>query len=352
MLTAGKLIIAGLIPALALAQEATSGFDLRATVSAGFSRAAGESIEGGYRAVFYPTVKFNDRWTITGAYQLNSAKFYPDADSRSGFKAKGYLLQGSLNYSIVGRDKSIVIRAGQLSTAFGAFVLHYDDSDNPLISLPAQYGYYYSPISTLGLMAAQVDATWGKWDARVQLANSSASNPRGVFAHDQYANWVGGAGYTVRQGLRIGLSASFGPYLDRHSPFYFRGEAPPVDLPARAAGVDVEWARGHWNVEGEWQTFTFPYKAIPVFRERTSYAEVKRALTPRWYVASRLGYTNPSAGAARYVVEAVGGFRATASTLLKIGYEREHYSDSSEPGDNVFAMELVKTVHPLSLAIR
>ena len=141
---------------------------------------------------------------------------------------------------------------------------------------------------------AQVDGTVGPFDMRAQFTTSSPANPRSVFDKDQYANWAGGAGYTIRQGFRVGVSAYRGPYLDRHYQYYFPGEAPPRDLPATGYGLDVQWGRGPWNVYGELSHFQFAYKAIPTFNMHTGYAEVRRVLTPRWYVAARTGYERPA----------------------------------------------------------
>ena len=118
----------------------------------------------------------------------------------------------------------MVIRAGQLSSAFGSFLLRYDDVDNSLVDMPLTYGYYYKPITTYALTGAQADVTVGRVDLRVQLANSSPANRRSVFDSDQYGNWAGGVGYTVFQGLRIGASGFRGPYLHRQHPYYFAGE--------------------------------------------------------------------------------------------------------------------------------
>ncbi len=356
MLTIRLLFAALAFPAAIQAQEANSGFDLRATLSgmADYSSAnqsSKDSSDVGYRAVFYPTWKLSEHWTVTGVYQVNSAYLYPDSAPSSEYRMKGYLLQGSLNYSLVRRDKSLVVRAGQLSTAFGSFMLRYDDAVNPLINPPSPYGYYYAAVSTLGLAAVQADATWGKWDARLQLANSSPSNPRRPFAHDQYGNEAAGAGYTIRQGFRVGVSAYYGPYLDRKSPYFFPGEAPPADLKAGAFGVDTQWARGHWNLQGEWQKFTFPYRAIPTFREQTGYVEAKRSIGPRWYAASRFGYVSSSLGGWSTTLEAAAGYRPAASVLVKLDYQWEYFNQNARQ-NNIIAMQLVTTVHPLSVAFR
>jgi hypothetical protein len=341
-----------LLAAAAYGQEANSGFDLRMTLSGAADYSTATSLAGGYRAVVYPTWKLSENWSITGAYQINSANFFAGAASPTDYKAKGYLLQGSVNYSRVRGNRSLVLRAGELSSVFGSFLLRYDDMQNPLASLPSAYGYYYAAVSTLALAGAQADVTLGKWDARAQFTNSSPSNPRPITARDQYGNLAGGLGYTIRQGFRIGSSAYYGPYLDRHSPFFFPGEAPPARSRARAVGIDAQWARGHWNLQGEWQKFNFPYVAIPEYREQTGYFEAKRVLHPRWYVASRFNVVSASFGGSTDILEAVAGFRATGDSLIKFGYHWEHYSQGTVHNTEAVVLQVVANVHPLAVAFR
>jgi hypothetical protein len=261
------------------------------------------------------------------------------------------VLQATLGYSVVGKKGSIAIRAGQMMSAFGSFLMHYDDADNPLVSAPEMYGYYYNPVSVLGVGGAEADVTYGKWDARLQFANSSPANPRSLFDKDQYANWAGGGGYTIRQGLRAGFSGYRGPYLDRHYPYYFPGEAKPHDLPASGVGVDADWARGHWNVRGEWQKFVMSYKAIPTFHTNGAYLEAKRVLTPRWFIATRVGYTHSSAASGYQTFEGAVGFRPDAAQIVKVGYV---VSRSQRNGDldKALVLQIVTSVHPLSMAWR
>ena len=156
-------------------------------------------------------MKLNDHWTASAAWQLYTKPYFIDSFTEKGSGAKGTLLQGTLNYSRVSEKGSVTARAGMMPTAFGSFLLRYDDADNPLVDLPQSYGYYYEPVTSLGVLAAQIDATRGRLDGRVQFANSSPANPRSIFARDQYGNWAGGAGVTIRQGFRIGVSGYRGP---------------------------------------------------------------------------------------------------------------------------------------------
>jgi len=341
-----------LCPRFLAAQEADAGLDLRATLS-GQAVASNISTQDprsgpvgtvGFRSVFYPTWKISDHWAVTGAWQLYSRPYFYGDLSTVGYGANGDLIQATLNYSRVSDKGSILFRAGQLTTAFGSFPLRYDDANNPLVDSPIEYGYY-SVVSTLGLAGAQIDATRGKWDGRAQFVNSSPANPRSLFAHDQYGNWAGGAGYTIRQGFRIGVSGYRGPYLNRQSAYFFPGEVNPSLLPASGLGLEIEWAHRHWNVQGELQKFVLPYTVIPTFRQQPGYAEVKRVLQPRWYVAARSGYSREYAYGNEQSLEATVGFRPNRLQLIKADYELDHFSLGEYHFDKTFAVQIVTTLH-------
>jgi hypothetical protein len=341
------------------AQEATSGFETRATVSADsfYSQELsqpprdGARETGGFRAILYPTWKLNSQWTLSGAFQVVSRPYFEEDFKTQGYGVKGDLLQLNLSYArFWSHDRSMVVRVGQLSSVFGAFLQRYDAMDNPLIGVPSAYGYYYKPITFQGLVGAQVDATIGKLDARAQFVNSSPANRRNIFDHDQYGNWAGGAGYTIRQGLRVGGSAYYGPYLDREYPFFFPGEANPKTLPASAIGLDVEWGWGHWNAWGELQRFQMDYHVIPTFTQQMGYAEVRRILNPRWYAAVRVGYRHFSASPGSQTYEFVGGFRPNTHQLIKFGYTIQQGVQYSGTQGNIAAIEFVTSLRAISIA--
>ena len=340
-----------------LAQEASSGVDLRATISGEAVYAhqltetprSGLPVLGGFRSMLYPTLKLWDHWTLSGAIDVNSRPYFQGDFSTQGYGLTARILQANIGYSKVWKSGSVVLRAGQLSSAFGAFLLRYDDADNPLLNMPMQYGYYDAGITTSGLTGVQADVTHGKWDARAQFVNSSAANPRSIFQSGQYGNWAGGAGYTIHQGFRIGISAYRGPYLYRQYADFPPGESSPRDLPATAVGADIQWARNHWNLYGEWQRFQRNHYAIPTLREDAGYLEVRRVLHPRWYVAARAGYLHNNYGSGGDTYEVSTGFRPNAHQLIKIGYSVARESDH---GDfyRMFGVQIVTTIHPISMA--
>jgi hypothetical protein len=234
-------------------------------------------------------LKLGSHWFAYGAVQVHSAPyFYEELGSRDR-DIEATLLQAYVGYSRIANGRALTVKVGQLTSAFGSLPLRYDDARNWLIDLPQSYGYYYTPVSVYGMPGAEVDVTVGKVDLRAQLTNSSPSNVRGWRQSDQYANWTAGGGVTIRQGFRVGASAYHGPYLHRQHAYSFPGEANPKSLPATGYGADVQWGRGRLTVNAELQRFQFPYRAIPYYFHTAGYGETKVTLSPRWYLAGRVG---------------------------------------------------------------
>jgi hypothetical protein len=44
-------------------------------------------------------------------------------------------------------------------------------------------------------------------------------------------------------------------------------------------------------------------------------------------------------------IETAAGFRPNRFQLIKAGYEFRHYSSPASPSDNIFALQLVTTIH-------
>lgn len=340
------------------AQEVNSGFELRATVStaANYSHRlsatprSGTPLVAGFRTMLYPTWKLSRNWTVSGAVQVHSRPYFFEQMSTQGYGIKGDILQAYLSYSKFYNNKSVVVRVGQLSSSFGSFLLRYDDAENPLIDMPQSYGYYYKSVTTQALAGAQVDVTVRKMDVRAQWANSSPTNRRSLFDTDQYGNWAGGVGYTIVQGFRVGASGYYGPYLHRRHRFFFPGEANPRELPASAQGIDVQWGRGHWSANGEMHWFRKPYRAVPTVNQRAGYAEVRRVMHPRWYLATRAGYLGSRGGAIVRTFDTAVGFRPNGHQLIKVGYQVQQGPKIRGTLGNTLALQIVTVFRPISIA--
>jgi hypothetical protein len=341
------------------AQEFAPSFEVGSTLSglSAYSRQltsnpnAGDPVTGGIRFMVYPTLKLTEHWSFSAALDVHSRPYFYSDFAQTGYGIKLDTIQANVTYARIRANRSLIVRAGYLESAFGSFLLRYDDSVNPLIDMPLAYGYYGSGVSAFGLVGAQVDATLGRLDTRLQFTASSPANPRKIFAHDQYGVWTAGGGYTIKQGFRVGASIYRGPYLDRNAEFYFPGEAKPRDLPGSAYGVDVQWGHGPWTVYGELQRFVFEYKVIPDFTMHTGYAEVRRVLTPRWYVASRAGYYRSSAAPSRNVLETAVGFRPNRFQIFKLSYEVRRGDYLKGAVADTVAFQMTTSFHPISIVI-
>jgi hypothetical protein len=309
--------------------------------------------------------------------------------------------QAYAGYTARTEKTTLVIKAGRLATAFSSFALRYDDTDNPLLDQPLayvtelplrtdqlpcgtrdllaqSYGYVAAscggrpgsgdgliPLTLYGLPGVQIEASNGHLDGRVQLTAGSPAISEYFTTRLSYAQWTAGAGYTIRQGTRIGVSAFRGPYLDRAVASFLPAGASVRDFPATGIGIDGQWARGRWSVNAEWQRFQFDLPNFVVSPTTTTgFAEVKSVLTPRLYLTARVGYMKNGSVldstqifAAQYAptlasLELGGGVWLRRNLLLKGSYEWLY--TEGEPGsqNNVFGFQLVASIHALNWAFR
>ena len=335
------------------AQEASVGVAVPITITGGVFHDSDGDTSASYRAVFYPTVKLGPKWFVYSAIQVGSPPYsYPASyDQKGNFQVRA--LQAFLGRTWTAQKVSVTLKAGQLASAFGSFPLRYDDMANPLIDQPIPYVSVLKPggditnvegirpATLYGLPGAEVDISSGKVDARLQLTNSSPANPQNLLSGNQQVQWAAGAGYTLRHGLRIGVSAFRGPYLDRNI--------------ATGVGADLQWAKGRWSAEGEWQRFQFD---SPQFVASTAvsfgYVEVKAILTPRLYAATRLGYQKYNSDpflSGRRCYEVALGYRPNRWQLFKIEYQKLRV-EGEQTFDTILAFQLVTSIQSLSKTLR
>jgi hypothetical protein len=310
-------------------------------------------------------------------------------------------LQAYVGYQIHREKTSLVFKAGQLTSAFGAFPLHYDDAENTLLDQPLSYiqtlalrndqlpcgvsnllrqhyGYVVglcggpaggalglTPVTLYGLPGVEAEISSYRIDARLQVTSGSPSDPLSLSHTPQYAQWVAGGGYTIRQGFRVGVSGFRGPYLAPGlSPLLPAGTS-VRDFPARGLGIDAQWARGHWSTSGEWQRFQYD---LPGFTHAPSvsstYVEGKRIVTPRLFLAGRAGWLQPggatdtggastnqfAASIASY--ELGGGWWINRHQLLKGSYEWLRIEHVPGTRTNVLGVQFVTTFHALDQSFR
>ncbi len=373
-----------------LGQEATSGISVPITISGDARYTRGDSSESGerpatagFRALISPTVKLGTHWFFYSAIEAYSSQYFSyEAGPYESHHVDAHVMQAYAGYAAKISRASLLIKAGQLSSAFGLFPLEYDDAKMPLIDAPAPYianlplrpdqrpcgvadllrqdygsavnygcggseteRYGQTPVTLDGLPSLEADLSIDRIDARFQVANSSPANPQPLTSRNQFAQWTAGGGYTAAGGLHVGASGFRGPYLDRALLSYLPAGVPLRSFLASGAGLDAEWARGPWAVEGEWQRFRFDLPAfIAPPSEMAGYAQVKRIISPRVFIAMRAAalrfgpVRDTSGGSAnrfaspQEIYEIGGGYRLNRAQLLKFGVTWVH-GDSWSAGD-------------------
>ncbi len=359
-------------------QEAASGISVPITVSgdAAYTRGASsepgkDPLTGGFRALLSPSLKLGPHWFLYSAVEAYSPQYfnYPPGPYETR-QVSARVTQAFAGYETGISPVSVLIKAGQLSSAFGLFPMEYDDARMPLIDAPASYianlplrpdqrpcgvadllqqdygndvaygcggsqtdRYGQLPVTLYGLPAVEVDLSVARVDARFQVTSSSPTNPQPLTSESQFAQWTAGAGYTTPGGLHLGASGFRGPYLDKALLPYLPAGARLRSFLSSGVGLDAEWARGAWSLEGEWQHFRFDLPGFPVSpSEVAEYAQAKRILSPRAFIAMRaaaihFGSIKDDSGAmanqfagTHQIYEVGAGYRFNRSQLLKVGF--------------------------------
>ena len=402
------ILLGAVSAALAAGQDAESGISIPMTLSAGGMYTQRLQLEGpdspvtgGFRAVLRPTIRLGSHWFAYGALQVRLAPYFyydafdPDHDIYTD------VLQAFIGYSLRRGNTAMVVKAGRLSSAFGAFPSRYDDADNPLLDQPLgyiteiplradqipcgttdlrsqYYGYVWNacggapgggaglvPVTVYSLPGIEMDLSAARFDARLQVTAGSPASPQSLSAAGTYAQWTAGAGYTIRQGFRVGVSGFRGPYLDHSLTPLLPTGTTVRSFPASGFGADAQWARGRWSINGEFQRFWFDSPNFAVSPSMTSgYFETKRVLTPRLYLAMRAGWLasgsvlDKSGVSANQFSPTLQSYEFGAGSwlgrneLIKASYEILHAEGSSGTRDNVLGFQFVVRVNSLAWAFR
>jgi len=386
----------------ALSQDASSGFSLPVTLSGGGMYSERLQVRdstvspftGGMRAMLYPTLKLGEHWFGYAAIQETLAPyFYYDAYNPE-HEWLTNVIQAFAGYSWRTEKVSMMVKAGRLSSAFGSFPLRYDDAANPLLDQPLSYiqsltlrsnqipcgvsdllsqpygsvSHFcggvtgrqrgLTPVTLYGLPGIEADISGGRLDARLQITDGSPADPLGLSHVDQYVQWTAGAGYTIQQGFRVGISGFRGPYLDPSLAPLLAAGTTARDFPANALGVDAQWARGRWSAGGEWQHFRFDSPNFVVSPSiNSTYGEVKTVLTPRLFLAGRAGWLSPGGAVDKKGISTAQFAPSIASyelgagvwlnhyQLLKASYEWLDIEHQTGSRFNVLGVQLVTTFH-------
>jgi hypothetical protein len=226
--------------------------------------------------------------------------------------------------------RGLVIDAGRVQPVIGTFAPRHFSNRNPLIGVPDAYTLDYPVGVVLSGDVARVDFRVGA----VTLPPTHAGYVPPATARLRPAI---GAGVTPVVGVRIGGSWTEGPYLnDDLTPSELR-QQPWTHFHQRVLAVDAKLARGYLETyaEAARATYDVPGRAGAILGY-TYYGEAKYTFTPRFFMAVRgerntYPFIRPSeaswtARRVDFVDGEVGaGFRATASTLLKLSLRADRW---------------------------
>jgi hypothetical protein len=371
------------LPIAAFAQEGTYSISAPVVVSGAAESAhdsggddSGTRGFAGVHATIAPSLQLGAHWFFYSLADIRSSDYLPYSEYDHDPALSARLSQGYIGYKRDFANGGFLLKAGRLASAFGSYPLQYDDAKTALINPPPSYlrplplrpnqricdlddllDQDYGgavmfhcggapapadglvPVTLYGIPAVEAQLSWKRTDARVQMTNSSPSNPQSLLSASQALQWTTGAGYSFHNGLRTGFSQFRGPYLTTEITPTLPPGSHLHDYNASGLGIDWQWSHAAWAIEGEWQIFHFD---LPGFEESPSqqaaYVQIKRILSPHYYAALRSSWERPGStrdGAG----EAIDHFQQTSEAqelvfgwwlnhlqLLKLGLQYSNWS--------------------------
>jgi hypothetical protein len=246
---------------------------------------------------------------------------------------------------------AFTLEFGKVRQVVGTFSSRQLSFRNPLIGTPDGYATTY-PIGV------RIDGNAGMIDYRAGALSLPLFRPGYVPIPSDAVRPAIGAGITPVVGVRFGMSATMGPYLnDAFTTGQLRTQE-WTSFNQNVVAADLQVSRGYFEGHAELAHSSYDVPGRPTqIKGLLYYLEPKYTFTPRFFMAGRyerndypfirpIGGTSANWIANRVVlqdVEVGGGFRATASTLLKLSVRADHWAPNASPNaphDNGYAVAL------------
>ncbi len=281
----------------------------------------------------------------------------------------GVYVEGAYATFTPDAERDLHLLAGKIPWAIGTYAPRSYSNRNPLVGTPLMYQYhttlvwYAIPRNADALLAAAGTGQHGVgygfggrgmvlvddsfWDVGINLTGSerpleyaagmSMGTPGwGKTGQDDNSGktFLGRVGLAPSPGLRVGVSAAYGPYLqDRLDPQLPAGKR-ATDYHQRIGMADLEVLAGHLEVRGEgaWNTWETP--TVGDLGVTGGYAEAKYSFAFGGYLAGRFdllrfGKIKDSAGDERpwdadvTRFETGIGYRFNRGTIAKLVYQHD-----------------------------
>jgi hypothetical protein len=292
------------------------------------------------------------------------------------------------------QERELDLQAGLVPTVFGSYPRRRYGYDNPLPSLPLAYQYLTSlREDALPANAEQVVAQRGRgwlvrypigsseaapglplvagerWDAGVQLrvgrepVSLALALTQGTLCYPQVRDDNEGKQLSGRlewrplAGLVAGLSGASGEFVADQAQEALPASASHGPYRQQAAGVDLEWSRGHWIVRGEavWSRWRLP--AVDETHIESpldalgAYLETRLKLRPGLYLAGRaerLSFSEIAtvAGGSEWEArvtrfELGGGFVPARHVLLKASWQHNRRDGGRVRQNDLAALQVL-----------
>ena len=232
------------------------------------------------------------------------------------------------------QSSALVIDVGKMPHLIGTFAPRRYSSRNPLIGIPDGYPVQYP-------LGVQASGALGRFDYRGGVVSLPIYHEGYTPEPTPALRPAFGAGVTPAVGVRIGVSATWGPYLNRDlAPTLLAGRSWRA-YSERIFAADAQLSRGYLELHGELARSSYEVPegtaGIRTVRGLTYYGEAKYTLTPRVFVAGRFErndypYIQPMSDVAwianptnMYDGEAGAGYRLTSRTLLKASVRADRW---------------------------
>lgn len=252
---------------------------------------------------------------------------------RSEAGGEFYARQYGLRYS---PSDAFIFEAGKIRQIVGTFSSRQLSFRNPLVGTPDGYDATYP-------YGARVDGNAGIVDYRLGIVSLPLYRPGYTPIPSQAPRAAVGAGITPMVGMRFGVSATEGPYLnDGFTSALLRSQDWKV-YRQRVVAADAQVSRGYFEGHAELARSSYDIPGKPAVGGIMFYVEPKYTFTPRFYLAARyerndypfIGPATATIWTANPVVfndaELGGGFRVSASTLLKLSVRADHWTPNVSP---------------------
>lgn len=257
---------------------------------------------------------------------------------------------------------AFVLEAGKMSHVVGVFSARHLSFRNPLVGSPDGYSLVYP-------FGVRVSGSASIFDWRAAMLSKPLTHEDYTVEPSHAPRPAIGVGVTPFTGFRLGASASVGPYLGRDLPPTLLAGRGWRSFNQRVVAADAQLSRGYFEAFAEVARASYDVPGAEPLAGLTWYVETKYTLAPRWYIAARVErndypYIMPQddfvwiADRSDFTDGEVGvGFRATASTLVKLSVRADHWVPNPNPfapqtSGRAIAMQLSQTFDLVELATR